>query len=193
MKIIKLNETQFLNNYYYASELKKLAKDIGIQNIMKLRKDELEKIILKYIKTGKVNNSTKNQLTHKNKIEDTLNLNSYIKNYKNNKKTWIFINHEVRKLEPNFKEKSGAKYWLNRWREKQIEKGNQITYRDLVKEYLRLTNISKLPKIPSAKFNNFITDFLKNEKGKTRTDAIKEWEKLKKMNSPKNYISWKKE
>ncbi len=193
MKIIKLNETQFLNNYYYASELKKLAKDIGIQNIMKLRKDELEKIILKYIKTGKINNSTKNQLTHKNKIEDTLNLNSYIKNYKNNKKTWIFINHEVRKLEPNFKEKSGAKYWLNRWREKQIEKGNQITYRDLVKEYLRLTNISKLPKIPSAKFNNFITDFLKNEKGKTRTDAIKEWEKLKKMNSPKNYISWKKE
>jgi hypothetical protein len=56
---------------------------------------------------------------------------------------------------------------------------------------MRLSNIDRLPQIPSAKFNNFITDYLKNEKGKTRIDAIKAWGKLKEMNIPKDYNSWK--
>ena len=52
-KIIKLSEQEFINKYWYASELKKLAKSIGILKTGKLRKDELEEIILKYLKTGK--------------------------------------------------------------------------------------------------------------------------------------------
>ena len=190
--IINLTEQEFINKYWYASELKKLAKSIGILNTGKLRKDELEEIILKYLKTGTLNIPIKNQLNYKNNVEDTLSLNSIIKNYKNNKKTWIFITREACKLQPDFKEKSGAKYWLNRWREEEMQKGNTITYGDLVNEYIGLNQIDRLPQIPSAKFNNFITDYLKNEKGKTRTDAIKAWEELKKMNIPKDYNSWKK-
>jgi hypothetical protein len=191
-KIIKLSEQEFINKYWYASELKELAKNIGISKAEKFRKDELEKIILKYIKTGKLNIPKKIRSNNKSNMEDVLRLNTIIKNYKNDKKTWFFINQEIYKLEPNFKVKSGAKYWLNRWREKEIEKGNTITYSDLIKEYIRLNNINRLPQIPSAKFNNFITDYLKKEEGKTRTDAVKAWEKLKKMNIPKDYNSWKK-
>jgi len=190
-KILNLNKSNFVNKYWYASELKKLAKNIGIPNLGKLRKDELEKIILKYIKTGILDFPKMSQQNYKNNIQDTLRLDSIIKNYKNNKKTWAFITEEVCKIQPSFKAKSGVKYWLNRWREKQIQKGNSITYRDLINEYIKLNNIDKLPQIPSAKFNNFITNFLKNEKCKSRNDAIKAWEKLKKMDLPKDYDSWK--
>lgn len=191
-KIIKLSEQEFINKYWYASELKKLAKSIGIIKTGKFRKDELEKIILKYLKTGTLHIPIKNQSNCLNNVEDTLSLNSEIQNYKNNKKTWIFISREVCNIQPDFKAKSGVKYWLNRWREKEIQKGNTITYGDLINEYIRLNTIDKLPQIPSAKFNNFISDYLKNENGKTRTDAIEAWEKLKKMNIPKDYNSWKK-
>ncbi|MDY6866206.1 MAG: hypothetical protein SVY15_09610, partial [Halobacteriota archaeon] len=84
-------------------------------------------------------------MNNESNVEDVLRLNTIIKNYKNNKKTWFFINKEVHKLQPDFKEKSGTKYWLNRWREKEIEKGNTITYSDLIKEYIRLNNIDRLP------------------------------------------------
>jgi len=190
-KVLNLNESNFVNKDWYASELKKLAKNIGIPNLGKLRKDELEKIILKYLKTGILDFPKMSQKDYKNNIQDTLSLDSIIKNYKNNKKTWAFITREVCKIQPSFKAKSGVKYWLNRWREKQIQKGNSITYHDLINEYIKLNNVDKLPQIPSAKFNNFITDFLKNEKGKSRNDVIKEWEKLKKMDLPKDYNSWK--
>jgi len=192
-KIIKLSEQEFINKYWYASELKELAKNLGILKTEKLRKDELEEIILNYIKTGEINIPLKKQLNYKSNMEDILRLKTIIKNYKNNKKTWVFIIREVNRLQPDFKIKSGSKYWLNRWREEEIQKGKAITYGDLVNEFIRLNHIDRLPQIPSAKFNNFITDYLKNEKGKTRTDAIKAWEELKKMNKPKDYNSWKKD
>jgi len=192
-KIIKLSEQEFINKYWYASELKELAKSLGILKTEKLRKDELEEIILNYIKTGEINIPLKKQLNYKSNMEDILRLKTIIKNYKNNKKTWVFIIREVNRLQPDFKIKSGSKYWLNRWREEEIQKGKAITYGDLVNEFIRLNHIDRLPQIPSAKFNNFITDYLKNEKGKTRTDAIKAWEELKKMNKPKDYNSWKKD
>ena len=55
MKNIHENTTseEFRTHYYYTTELKKLAKEIGIKKISKLRKDELEKIIEKYLLSGK--------------------------------------------------------------------------------------------------------------------------------------------
>lgn len=190
-EIIMLNEQEFINKYWYASELKVLARSLGIVNVGKFRKNELEEIILKYFKTGKLIIPNKIQKIHNNNAEDTLTLKSTIKNYKNNKRTWNFITIEACKLQPNFKDKSGAKYWLNRWRENKVQKGIKITYGDLVNEYIRLNHIDRLPQIPSAKFNNFISDYLKNETGKNRTDAINAWDKLKQMNVPKDYDSWK--
>lgn len=189
---INLSEHDFINKYWYTLELKRLAKKIGILNVSKIRKDELEKIILKYIKTGILEYPKNSKKNYKKNSEDILELDTIIKYYKNNKKTWIFISREVCKIQPDFKAKSGVKYWLNRWREKEIQKGNTITYGDLINEYIRLNNIDRLPQIPSAKFNNFITDFLKNEKNKTRVEAIRIWKKVKRMNLPKNYLSWKK-
>lgn len=158
---LKLSVQEFTGKYWYASELKELAKRIGILKTGTLRKDELEVIIVKYLKTGKVTIPVKNRSHSKKNVEDTLSLHSIIKNYKNNKKTWIFITGGVGKLHPDFKGKSGAKYWLNRWREKKMQKGTTITYNDLINEYIRLCHSDRLPRIPSAKFNNFITDYLK--------------------------------
>ncbi|MDR1986976.1 MAG: hypothetical protein LBP88_08415 [Treponema sp.] len=39
--------------------------------------------------------------------------------------------------------------------------------------------------------NNFIADYLKNEIGSKRKDAIDEWIRLKELNIPKDYKSWK--
>jgi hypothetical protein len=39
--------------------------------------------------------------------------------------------------------------------------------------------------------NNFIADYLKNEIGSKRKDAMDEWIKLKELNIPKDYKSWK--
>lgn len=192
-KSIKLSEQEFVNKYWYASELKEFAKGLGILKTEKLRKDELEVIVLNYLKTGKINIPVKKRLNYKSDVEDILRLNTIIQNYKNTKKTWNFIISEYKKLLPDYKEKSGAKYWLNRWREEKIQKGNSITYADLINEYIKLNQIDRLPQIPSAKFNNFISDYLKNEKEKTRADAIKAWGELKKMNIPKDYKSWKKD
>jgi hypothetical protein len=50
----KITAKKFDNGYWYAHELKSFAKEIGVQHTSKLRKDELEKIIKEFIRTGKV-------------------------------------------------------------------------------------------------------------------------------------------
>ena len=96
-------------------------------------------------------------------------------------------------MAPDFKQKSGARYRLNRWREKQIQKGLKITYRDLVKAYVTLCRTEgSFKKIPSGRYINFLSDFLKNEKNSTRAQAIQAWKELKKMDVPKDYKSWAK-
>jgi hypothetical protein len=39
--------------------------------------------------------------------------------------------------------------------------------------------------------NNFIMDYLKNEKGSKRENAMVEWKVLKELRIPKDYRSWK--
>ena len=46
--------TQFDNGYWYATDLKEFAKEIGVRSTSKLRKDELEKTIKHFLKTGKI-------------------------------------------------------------------------------------------------------------------------------------------
>ena len=192
----KLNKNitieEFENGYWYASELKEFIKEIGIKNYNKLRKDEIEKIIVEYIikyrKIPIIENNPKNRII----AIDVLELNSFVVNYKNNKETKNFLLNESLKQNPNFKIKSGSSYWLNRWRENEIKNGIKIKYKDLIKEFIRLNSSEdKLPQIPSTKMNNFIMDYLQYEKDKKRKDAMDEWEKLKTLNIPKDYKSWK--
>ncbi|HVE61742.1 MAG TPA: hypothetical protein VNA26_07980 [Chitinophagaceae bacterium] len=189
-----ITETAFDNGYWYASEIKKFAKEIGIANSSKLRKDELEKLIKEFIRTGNITSSNCKNI-HPIGVKDfelRLTLSLKINNYTNNKETKQFIEKEALKINPNLKKKSGARYRLNRWREEQINAGKKITYKDLIRQYIKL-NERKEPfeKIPHVRYINFLADYLANEKGATRGMAIKAWKQLKKLDIPKDYKSWK--
>lgn len=185
---------EFENNYWYAKEIKSFAKDIGIPNSSKLRKDELEKLIKNYLQTGRIEVIYRKCFNPKGEKDFKLglNLDLYIINYTNNNTTIDFIEQEAVKINPSIKKKSGAWYRLNRWREEQITSGNNITYGDLINKYIQL-NESEEPfeKIPSARYINFLADFLANEKSATREVGIKAWKQLKEINIPKDYKSWK--
>ena len=186
--------TQFDNGYWYADDIKNFAKEIGIPDSSRLRKDELEKLIKEFIRTGKASSSKRKNINaigvkdHELGLAPTLR----IRNYTSNKETKQFIEKEALKVNPNLKKKSGAKYRLNRWREEQINDGKKITYGDLVRQYIKLNETEEpFKKIPHGRYINFLADYLANEKGATREKAIKAWEKLKKLDIPKDYRSWK--
>ena len=181
---------EFDGGYWYALELKEFARDIGVPNSSKLRKDQLEEIIKNYIETGHVLDNNKSSISKKEMI-DKLNLNEKIQHYVSNKKTKSFIMTEALKLCPNLPKKSGVWYWTNRWREEQLEKKQKITYLELIQYFVKLsTQDGRLPQIPSARFNNFITDFLAANEG-TREEAKIAWEQLKSLDIPKTYVAWK--
>lgn len=186
---------QFDTGYWYAEELKNFAKQVGIPQFSKLRKDELEKAIRSFIQTGKAKLPTKRNLT-KGATKDSdggLSLKKPIRNYTNNPETKNWIVKNAKKMNPNFKERSGARYRLNRWREEQITKGRVLTYGDLVRYYVKLNEPSQVyEKAPTVRYINFLSEFLKKETGASRKEAIACWHKLKKLNIPKTYSAWKK-
>ena len=187
--------TQFDNGYWYATELKDFAETIGIPSARKLRKDELEKAIKHFLRTGKIESPTRRDLskTGIKDVERGLHLNLPVVVYTNDKETKSFLEREAQNLAPGFKRKSGARYRLNRWREEQLTNGIKITYRDLLKEYVRLCQSDEpFKKIPYVCYINFMSDFLASEKGATREQAIQAWKQLKTLDAPKTYRSWAK-
>ena len=188
---------EFDNGYWYALEIKAFADEIGIPAASKLRKDELEELIKHFLRTGNIKNATRKTLQRSGirDVERGLSLKLPVVNFTNDKETKDFIVQEALKIAPNLKRKSGARYRLNRWREQQIENGIKITYRDLVKEYVRLNQMEgSFPQvqIPSGRYINFLSDFLAGEKNPTRAQALKAWQQLKQADIPKNYRAWKK-
>ena len=185
--------TQFDNGYWYATELKKFAETIRLPSAGKLRKDELERAIRLFLKTGEIKNPTKRNLSISGMrdVQRGLRLDLPVVVYTNDKETKDFLEREAQKLAPGLKRKSGVRYRLNRWREERLIKGVKLTYGGLVKEYVRLNEI-KVPfaRIPHGRYINFMSDFLAVEKGATREQAIKAWRKLKRLDVPKNYRSW---
>jgi SAP domain-containing new25 len=188
---------QFDNGYWYALEIKAFADDIGIPAASKLRKDELEELIKHFLRTGDVKSPTRKTLTRSGvrDVERGLNLKLSVVNYTNDRETKDFIENEALKIAPQQKRKSGVRYRINRWREQQIDSGIKITYRDLVREYVRLNQVQgSFPQVktPSGRYINFLSDFLAGEKNPTRAQALKAWQQLKKAEIPKNYRAWKK-
>ena len=185
--------TQFDNGYWYATEIKDFAKTIGIPSANELRKDELEEAIKAFLETGKIKIPTKRNLSTPGTkdVERGLSLDLPVVAFTNDKETKDFLERESQKLVPGLKRKSGTRYRFNRWREEQLVRGVTLTYRDLVEEYVRL-NQTKEPfaQIPHGRYINFVSDFLAAEKGATREQAMKAWEKLKALDVPKNYRSW---
>jgi hypothetical protein len=190
-----MTEDQFRNGYWYAVEIKAFANEIGITSASKLRKDELEKLIEHFLRTGEVRSPTRKILSTSgvSDIENGLDLRLPVVRYTSNKETKDFIVKEALKMAPNLKRKSGARYRLNRWREEQIDKGIRITYEDLVRQYIKLNQLEgSFPQVPSGRYINFISDFLAGEKNSTRERAVNAWGRLKKLDIPKNYRAWKK-
>ena len=187
--------SQFDNGYWYATEIKAFAKDIGIVGISKLRKDELEILIRKFLKTGAVSKSQRH-LSNLDGAKDSvigLSLKLPVRKYTNNKETKDFIVKFAKKMDKDFKEKPGARYRLNRWREEQDAKGKRITYGDLVKQFITLCSTKgPFPQAPSGRYVNFLSDYLAEEKDASREKALDAWRELKRLDIPKNYRSWKK-
>ena len=185
---------QFENGYWYATQIKEFADQIGIPSANKLRKDEVENSIKFFLQTGKIKLPTKRTLSKSGPkdLEKGLSLDLPVVNYTSNKETKAFILSEAQKMSPGLKKKSGARYRLNRWREEQLTKGIKITYGDLVKKYVELNQREgRFDKIPVDRYVNFLSDFLAAEEGATREQAIAAWKKIKKLDAPKNYRSWK--
>ena len=185
--------TQFDNGYWYAIELKEFGRAIGIPSANMLRKDELEKAIKLFLETGRIRSRTKRRLSTAavKDVERGLSLDLPVVVYTNDKETKSFLDREARKRAPGVKRKSGTRYRLNRWRERQLARGVKLAYGDVVDEYVRL-NQTKEPfaQIASARYINFVSDFLAAEKDATREQAMNAWKKLKTLNIPKNYRSW---
>jgi hypothetical protein len=67
-------------------------------------------------------------------------------------------------------------------------RGRRITYRDLVKEYVRLNcPETTYERIPSGRYINFLSDFLAANSGAGMAVAVRAWKKVKRMDLPKNY------
>jgi hypothetical protein len=185
--------SQFENGYWYATQLKDFGEVIGIPSARKLRKDELESAIRSFLVTGRAKNPTKRSLSTSGikDVERGLSLELDVVRYTNDKETKSFLEREARKVVPGLTRKSGVRYRFNRWRERQLVDGARLTYRDLVVEYVRLNQTTqRFAQIPHGSYINFMSDFLAAEKGTTREQVIKAWQKLKLLDVPKNYRAW---
>ena len=183
---------EFENGYWYLDDLRDFASQIGIPEASRLRKDEIERAIEFFLRTGTADLPTKRALrkTGAKDLERGLSLNLRIEHYTSNRETKDFIIRQARKVAPEVREKSGVWYRLNRWREGQITNGNRPTYGDLVQQYVALNRMERFDKVPHGRYINFVAAFLAAEKSGTRSDAIAAWAELKTMDIPKDYASW---
>jgi hypothetical protein len=182
---------EFENGYWYLDQLKDFAERIGIPAAKKLRKDEIEKAIVAFLRTGKAL-PTKRSLrrTGMKDVERGLNLKLRIEHYTSNRETKDFIVEQARMMAPDVREKSGVWYRLNRWREEQITTGARPTYGDLVRQYIVLNKMQRFERVPIRCYCNFVADFFAANKKATRAEVIAAWNELKELDIPKDYVSW---
>src|SRR6266478_2949791 len=161
---------EFENGYWYLDDLRDFASQIGIPEASRLRKDEIERAIEAFLRTGTADLPTKRALrkTSAKDLERGLSLNLRIEHYTSNRETKDFIIRQARKVVPKVREKSGVWYRLNRWREGQITNGNRPTYGDLVQQYVALNRMERFDKVPHGRYINFVAAFLAAEKSGTR-------------------------
>jgi hypothetical protein len=183
---------EFENGYWYLDQLKEFGERIGIPAAKKLRKDELEKAIVTFLRTGTAVLPTKRSLrkTGVKDVERGLHVKLRIENYTSNRETKDFIVKQARMMAPGVRERSGVWYRLNRWREEQITSGKHPTYGNLVQRYVALNKMPRFDRIPYRCYINFVADFLEADTRATRAEAIAAWTELKELDVPKDYVFW---
>jgi hypothetical protein len=182
----------FENGYWYLVELKSFAERIGVPAAKRLRKDELERAIVRFLRTGDVALPTQRSLrkTGARDVDRGLSLKLRIGNYTSNRGTKDFIVTQARRMAPEVGEKSGVWYRLNRWREEQVTSGRHPTYGDLVRQYIALNKMERFEKVPHDCYVNFLAEFHAANREATRAEAIAAWREVKKLDVRKDYASW---
>jgi hypothetical protein len=186
---------QFENGYWFATELKAFAKSVGIKSSSKLRKDELEVAIQRFLRTGKHGSRVRRNLSREGikDVDRGLRPGLPVVLYTNDKATKDFLEREAKKLSPDYRRRSGARYRINRWREEQLTKGRRITYADLVAEYVRLSRPDvRYSRTEPTRYINFLSEFLEKENGASHARARSAWKRVKTLDAPKTYRAWKK-
>ncbi|MCW7762208.1 hypothetical protein [Photorhabdus luminescens] len=188
-----MSQEAFENGYFYVTELRQFAKSLGIAT-SHLKKNELELHIRSCLfgYSGDLPIAIPNKRDRADR--DLLILENLVINYVGNKQTKNFLLAQVNSRYGPLPDKSGQWYWLNHWRKAQIANNKEITYGDLVEHLAALKNQEgRLPQIPSARLNNFISDFIADpeNKGKGKKQALAIWQLLKEKNLPKTYLAYK--
>lgn len=181
---------QFDHGYRYATEVKTFAQALGVRAAHALRKDELEKVIRRLLTHGSVTSPTKRDLSRSGvkDVDHGLGLDRPVVLYTNDHETKAVLEREARTLDPSFTRRSGSRYRLNRWRETPLTRGARITYRDLVKEDVRLNRPkTTYRRVPVGRYCNFLSDFMAENPGATMAAGIRAWKTVKRMDAPKNY------
>ncbi|MCB0280568.1 MAG: hypothetical protein KDD94_13755, partial [Calditrichaeota bacterium] len=71
--------------------------------------------------------------------------------------------------------------------------GKQITYGDLVHEYIGLNqHEGSFKQARSGRYINFLANFMADNPSASREEAISTWKELKNLDIPKTYADWKK-
>lgn len=184
---------EFDNGYYYAADLKAFARKAGIPT-GNFRKFELEALIRDFLRTGKIPDCKPVLPRKAGAARDALQPDAVVTNYVGDKKTKAFLLALVHADAPALVRKSGQWYWLNDWRRKKQEAQARFTYRDLA-DHLRalMQTEGRLPRIPSARMNNFLSDFRADSAhaGVSREEALKAWHWLKAQPGPKTYAAYR--
>ena len=187
-----MSVAEFDAGYHYAAELKRFARGLGIA-VGNFRKHEVEDLVREYLATGRIPTRRPVPSRKSSGSRDRLAPDVTVVNYVDDRVTKDFLRSVVHVDEPGLRDKSGQWYWLNDWRRRQQEAGARFTYRDLA-EHLRLLmrTEGRLPQIPSARMNNFITDFrADHDKAETpREDIISAWMWLKRQPGPNTYAEY---
>ncbi len=185
----EMSVEEFDNGYFYASELKTFARDLGI-TVGNFRKFELEELIREFLQTGKVPDRKPILPRKADNVRDVLRADATVTNYVGDKKTKSFLLELVYTEVPDLRQKSGQWYWLNDWRRKKQEAQECFTYGDLARHLRTLMQTEgRLPQIPSARMNNFITDFMADPVNAdvSRKEVLNAWNWLKAQPGPNTY------
>ena len=183
---------EFDSGYFYSADLKAFARQLGIA-VGQRHKLEIEALIRDFLRTGTVPLAKPEPRRQRGGERDKLAAETVVHSYVDDRSTKAFLLDLVHAGVPSVEDKSGQWYWLNSWRRTQVESGARITYADLANELLRLMRTEgRLPQIPSARFNNFITDFRADpvNKGNSRSEAVAAWEHIKAVPGPKTYAAY---
>lgn len=189
-----LSVDDFDRGYWYATELTRFATRFGIPRAANLRKDELERAIRTFLASGRIRRSAGRPESRPGTrdVERGLTMARRVVVYTSDNTTKAFLEAQARRIDPAFVRRSGARYRLNRWRERQMARHRKITYGDLVKAYVRLCGSPKaFARVPHARYINFVSDFRGAHPGATFGGAVRAWHTVRRLPVPKTYRAWR--